>query len=425
MCLSVASLLGMMIIDQKDDSDTLSVRQALTRFASNTVDETIKNGSESCQQGIFQYAISQCHSRDTTRRAIMLQSILMRIQDDDCEDFTNVIFYSSLDRERNMMQASDHISQCKKENELLSIKCKEMSRVNQLLSEEMKNKEISFHRELSKCRRQAQVDLQVLSDAHLKTYNGLKEKLSDAHVTLNQLKDEVTEHLESKLQLQKEADTFKSKIIDLENTLQNEHTAHHELQRQFDSKCMEIDQASKEIHDLSSKLKESKCKEQKLVEIHNDLKYRLEESLSHLITVAQIYSSKEVKHEKEFTIIKRQLQLSEMELDKANSHSRTVEEKYMTLKPKYQELKHRFEKEKQKSIQVKNSIAEEKTKKSSRKPMGTLAFMNSIHDTSLRLEKAKHTDEPTSSTSNRRSSSRTNRTHDYDSSRKSKFRIVK
>jgi chromosome segregation ATPase len=345
----------------------------------------------------------------------------MRIQEDDCTDFANAIFCSSLERERSTMQSSEEIARCKKENELLSIKCKELNQMNTLLRDEIQTKEISFHHEFSKCRRQAQVDTLELTES----CNGLQQQLSIAHTTLSQLKDEVSLQIESKLQSQKEVDKLKGEMLELEKTLQNNHIVYDELQKQLHEKSTEMDKASKEIYDLSSNLKESKCNEQELIEIHNDLKQRLEESLKYLISIVHIHSSKEEEHEIEYNIIKSQLQHVQMELDKANSHSSTVEEKYIALKQKYQELKKRFEKEKQKIVQDKNKLSEENSKKSIRKPMGTLAFMNSIHDTSLRLEKAKHSDGNISRSSINRSSSHTSRTREYDSSRKSKFRIVK
>ena len=425
-CLGVASMLGMILMGHnEDDSNTVFIKRALTRFASNTSDGRMNDTPGSCHKGIFEYSISQSQSRDITRRVIAFQSILMRIHENDCTDFANAIFCSSLEREQRTIQSSEQISRCKKENEILSIKCKELNQVNTLLRDEIQTKEISYHHEFSKCRRQAQVDTLELTE----TCNGLQQQLSIAQKTLGQLKDEVSLQIESKLQSQKEVDKLKSEILELEKTLQNNHIVHDELQKQLNEKCTEMDKASKEIHDLSLNLKESKCNEQELVERHNDLKQRLEESLQYLISIAQIYSSKEEEHEKEYNIVKSQLEHVQTKLDKANSHSSNVNEKYIALQQKYQELKKRFEKEKQKVLQDKNKISEENSKKSIRKPMGTLAFMNSIHDTSLRLEKAKHStsDGTISRSSIHRSSSHgtKGRIGEYDSSRKSKFRIVK
>ena len=432
--LSVAFVLGTLACNHEDSLDNLTIRQAITRFASNSHDENIHSHAQTFDhQGIFQYAITQSQSCDMTRRAVMLQSIIMRIQDGDCEDFANAIFYLSLDCKRITLQASEQASQYKKEKESLSTKCEELIRENRRLTEVKKVKEISFHRELSKCRRQAQVDVMEMTDAHVneqkklkETCSDLKEKLSDAHSSLNQLKDELTVHHESKVQLEKDVDTLKSEIMESEKTLKLGRIAHDKLQRQYDEKSMEIDQAYKEIQELTSDLKDTKRNEQELVDVQNDLKNRLEESLTHLISIAEIYSSKNQEYENDSTIIKRKLQAAELELDKANSHSRDVEEKYVVLKQKYQEVKNRLEKAKQNHVQENSRISESRTHKSTRKPMGTLAFMNSIHDTSFRLEKAKYNNEHDISTSNHnRPSSRSNKAHDYDSSRKSKFRIVK
>jgi chromosome segregation ATPase len=116
-------------------------------------------------------------------------------------------------------------------------------------------------------------------------------------------------------------------------------------------------------------------KHSRLFDDHREAETLLEDVMFKLISFADLYSTMENKFEREKTILSENLLSSERALDETQKKYQSSEEKADSYKEKNQELKQAYDKLKRKS----KTINSDKT----RKPMGTLAFMNSLQDNSI------------------------------------------
>jgi hypothetical protein len=180
------------------------------------------------------------------------------------------------------------------------------------------------------------------------------------------------------------------------------------------------------IRDLKASLGAMKSKNANISSENEEVKRDLEVSLSNLIGLTQILSEKEKENLSEHQIVMKQLQDAIAKLKNVETKSHNTEEKYSLVKDKYRELKQMYEDEVKKRrdekkkyekelIERKNrdkdrrrqekEISESRQEKErqqkesrrrddarlhrnksnrsdGRKPMGTIDFMNSIHNTS-------------------------------------------
>lgn len=255
----------------------------------------------------------------------------------------------------------------------------------QLLNKHL-NREIYFERERTQLNLEKRAEVMALADIRFEEKLEAEKKFSVCDGKLIEAEKEivkieaVSESQKALIcQLQCENNENTCKISEMNSRIKV-------MQINFDGKSLAD---SKRIDELNCHLTQVReClnvaeeknsswneKHSRLFDDHREAETLLEDVMFKLISFADLYSTMENKFEREKTILSENLLSSERALDETQKKYQSSEKKADSYKEKNQELKQAYDKLKRKS----KTINSDKT----RKPMGTLAFMNSLQDNSI------------------------------------------
>lgn len=398
--LTAATIIGLILFhDVESGTDTNTLRLSLMRFVSNIPykgNNDMEGRSSSLKSmGIFQYALSQSYVRNITRKAVIFQSIMIHIQEehDGFFDFANVIFETAFEKSKTEMIISERNEYHAKEMNAITMKYNNLKNQNLLLQKEMEHKETLHRRNLFQSQRESDIQTVELSHVHnverskmIHEMNQLENQLSECKALLHNVSSELDVKKISMIQQQNDLENYQNRVMSLEKSIEDHSQLVQSLQQQLSEKTLHLANAHENIRDLSYKLQKQESIELELHDTNQGIKQRLEESLIQVISLVQIYNHKEKDHKNEIGILNEKL-----------DHQLVLKQKYSLLKEKYQETKSTLEKERQMhQLQVQKKERKERDDRTSnksngtiRKPMGTLAFMNSLHDTSFKIDSSR------------------------------------
>ena len=253
------------------------------------------------------------------------------------------------------------------------------------LSNKSLNREVYFERERTKLKLEKRVEVMTLADLRAKekleaekTFSACEGKLINAENELVQRKVicESQKALISQLQLENKENTCR--VNELNSRIE-------EMQIDFDKKSladsMKIDEMNSQLTQLKGCLNLAEEKNLSLKEIHSrsldehiETETILEEVMFKLISFADLYSTMENKFEREKHIQSESLLSLKRKLDETKKKYNRSQEEANSYRGKNEELQQAYDKLKRAS--------KIRSLDKGRKPMGTLAYMNSLQDKS-------------------------------------------
>ena len=405
----------------------------LQRFATDSLDERSNSTGESMNStaGAFEYSLCQASSRDLLRRALNLQSMLPCIIGGDSFDATCILFSSALNRTATNDVLRERVERKEGELETMRIQKKKLAAERDFLSNKCSKSKLCSDKELRK--RLAAASADAMDMAHVndeerkEMTNEMSRLQNDLDTVRREAETALRDFAQERLDIGHKLKQCNTQIAALEERLGDSEI---KLER-YKHKCLEkesrLEDALSDMKEMKSRLDMIKNENEIISRDNGDVKERLEECLAQLISLAHIYNAKEKEFcsERSTLIDKLRLAKSDIEVEVAERHR--VEDKYSTAKEKYQTLKQRYENEvrrrEEERVQHENERKEQKKRREEekskrrqdgRKPMGTLEFMNSIHDTSMRSERGVA-----------KSATDRHDTSNRESRKKNSFRIVK
>ena len=382
-----------------------TLQKLLKRFGTNTLSNDIISGSSKLNYGVIEYAINQTYSRDLTRRALIFQAILDSFgNDDDC--ITGVMFAISRKKESLMSLSSENFMRYQEQLEKLTEQCEAMTREREGLEQEIANKDAFFAQEMLHVKRRSRADAVEHAETLMEEKNTLEEKLFNVNNDVKRLRDD-------NLQLE---NTFNCKLKEyhdkmnfLEDQLKMMKQKNNEKDKEIVKKNEKIALTETKLKSVQESLEEEKKEKTLLNQKHNELKdsninvkERLEDSLSKLILLAKSYVRLERDTEREQKELNERVNKSERKEQEVGAKYQRLKEIYRDAEEKIKHLTLELQKLKQKASRrdsERNKSSKRNSERSNsskpdyernnsqrRQPMGTLAFMNSIHDDSLRLD---------------------------------------
>ena len=410
-----------------------ALQSILQRFATNSLDarNDSTGGSMNLTEGALEYSLCQAPSRDLLRRALNLQSMLPCIIGGDSFDTTCILFSSAL----KIRATNDVLRKCveRKEGEFETMRMQnnKLAAERDFLSDKCLKSKLCSDRELRIKLAAASADAMDMAQANEEEKKDMTNEMSRLQNDLNTVRREADTVLKD----------FAQEKLDVGNKLKQSHTQITALEERlgdseiklerYKHQCLEkesrLEDALSDIKEMKSQLDRIKNENEIISRENGDVKMRLEASLAQLISLTHIYTAKEKEFgsERSTLIDKLRLAKSDIEVEIAERHR--VENKYSTAKDKYQTLKQRYEHEvrrrEEEIVQHENERKEQKKRREEekskrrqdgRRPMGTLDFMNSIHDTSMRSERG-----------GAKSATERHDTSNRESRKKGSFRIIK
>ena len=460
--LSAATLLSQLCIHDKEGSTrTAPIQRLLSRFATNTLVDGMNSPGESSQQGVLAYAVNQSVSRDLTRRALNLQSILSFVQGEDSSNMSSAIFESAIGHQTSNFSLAERLARQEEQMELLNNQCRQLTKERDRLSSKLTTSTLSFERELRRKLAVERADAMDMAQVQAEEkremaqqVTRLEEKLSDEKGKLDRALEEAEEHKVASRQM---ICDYKNRVSVLEEHLDSKEQKLKESKKQTLDKEDRLVDAASRLEQTKSELNTASRLKHDLAEENECTKQRLEESLQQVISVAQIYEAKDNEFSTERQSLMEKHRVAEDGIEEEIVRRRRMEGKYLLLKEKYQGLKEKHEKElrrrddenreeetrrrdgekreeEMRRRDEENKRTEARTRRDDdrnsqrrsdkRRPMGTLEFMNSVnslHDTSMRSERNASRKENDDDTSNRKST----RPDSRSGRQKSSFRIIK
>ncbi len=453
--LGAATLLSRKCLHQDQEGNTSVVKRLLNRFATNSLYDDNQSSRKKLKIGVIEYALNQSITRDLVRRAINLQSILSVVRDEDSFDTASTIFDTVTETETKVSSLKQRLTKVHEDLNEMNEHCKKITTEKDYLSEKLANATSSFQRELKQKISMARADAldmaQVQADEKkelLQHIKHLQDQLTKDRENFDRvMKDTEAERLSSK----RANEELKSRIC----VLQEQLVTSEQLLENSNLECREKDTR---LRETASRLEDAivvsnRIADEKriLIEDNSCRKQQLEEALVQLISMTQIYNSKERDHGETNRKLSDELSQARHAIQDEAATRHRAEEKYSQLKEKYIQSREKFENEirrrdEERKRDEKRRRDEERRRedlrrreddkirddgrksqknddgtssrrrKDGRKPMGTLEFMNSLHDTSISERNGR--DE---SLHHKKQSSRS----DSRSSRRSGFRIVR
>lgn len=397
--------------------------RTLKRFATNLAPISMQaDQSDESYCGILNLAISQAVSRDLTKRALNLQAILTCIQGDDEVLMATTVFSSACLKRVTYIRSSELESKfegsmrnLREENRLLS---------KQLSKEQENLAKVStfFEQQITFSKVEAKADAVELAEIQAEGKRHAEQRLAQCRDHLINIKDAKNQQ-KAELQRQRDlANRLKSelaecdhKIKKLENTTKAVQEESMETGRKLISKDNELNEKQSMLKKLKDTLVTEEEKGNVLKEKYLNLKQtnsqtqdNLEDKFCTLISLAQLYESKDKEKKKTEFDLHEKLKATEAYANKAIQKYSRLGERFKDLEKKNYELSHSLEKANQSKVR----------RESKRRPMGTMEFVNSIHDKSQIKQSVSGKENESSffSTRNRQN---------QRSSRKGTYKIVK
>lgn len=369
-----------------------TLRKLLKRYGTNTISNDGMVGSHKSSLGVIEYAVNQTNSRDLIRRALHFCSFGY---DDDC--MTSALFSVSRKKASLLFQASEQFARYQEQLERLNEQCEIVTRERESLEQEFANKDAFFQQQIVHIKQQSRVDASEHAETLMEEKVVLERKfmianqeLCDSSKEIEILKDE---NLNRENAFNNKLDLCHDKISYLEDKLKKSQQTISDKNKEIAMKGENLTDIEKKLKVVQQKLDEERKDSILLNQSHNELKdehvnvkARLEDSLSKLISLAKIY----ICLEKSSAVGRKEL---EEKVETVQRKENEVVAKYQRLKEMYRGAEDKIKKlslQLQKAKDV--SKCDDTSNSKRRQPMGTLAFMNSIHDNSMRSEgREKHT----------------------------------
>jgi len=397
------------------------MRRTLKRFATNLTPVSIQaDQADQSYRGVLNLAITQAMSRDLTKRALDLQAVLACVQGDDEVSMANTIFSST--RLKKILSTRSLELESKYEGNL-----RDLREENELLSRQLSRERDNlakvnnfFEQQISFSIVEAKADAVELAEIQAEGKRNAeqcllhcRDQLMDVQNEKNQQEAELQRQRDIGNGLESDVTECNNRIRKLENTTEIMREAAIDNDRRLITKDNELVEKKSMLKQLEGKLideekKGSALNEQymNLKQIHSLAEDNLEDKFCTLISLAQLYESKEKEKKKiEFDLYEK-LKAAEVYTNKAiNKYSR-LGERFKDLENKNYELSRSLEKAKQSKTH----------RLSTRRPMGTMEYVNSIHDKSQKKYSGKENESSFLSTKHRQN---------QRSSRKSSYQIVR
>ena len=376
----------------------LMIGQFIRRFESNTLNDKNEDNNESDHMGCVNFAINQTSSRDLVRRALLFNCSFASLDGEgERRSIDTEIFSASCSKAALVSQSSEQQAIFEERLEKLSEQCLTIRRERDGLSQELLNKDAYFQQQLNYVRCQSRSDAIEKAEVIAEERSILESKLMSIRNELSayqkECKDQKLESVERENELKKQVDevygknqSLEEELMKLQQTLQTK----NEALATRDSKITEQHEALKVIQvQLENERNDKATKYQSHIALeqeHKKVKEKLEDAFSKLISLAKCYVGLEQSSNDEVQQLREKI-------EDANNNENEVKRKYQRLKEVYHGaegkiklLNIKIDKMKSSySHALKSSSQKESKSSRSRQPMGTLAFMNSIHDTSMRL----------------------------------------
>jgi hypothetical protein len=460
--LGAATLLSQKCLHHHQEGNVSAIKRLLNRFATNSLDDDSHSPRKSVKEGVIEYALNQAVSRDLTRRALNLQSILSIVGDEDSFDIASTIFDATVEKEMTVSSLMDRLAKQQEELEIMNDNCRELAKERNQLSDKLAKTSSSFQRDLKQKLSIARADAMDMAQVQADEKRELSQRMTSLQEQILHEQDKLERaHRDveaEKLASRKMNEDLKSRIGDLEDQLASNQQRLETSKQECRDKDARLGGAASKLDDAKLALSRTTEENNGLMEENNSGKQKLEESLVQLISITQIYSSKEKEHNEECKNLRDRHREAKDAIEEEAVRRRRVEDKYSQLKEKYldskekyeNELKRRDEERRRGEIRKKDEERrreemkrrddekrrEERRKRSEdekssrrrqdgRKPMGTLDFMNSLHDTSMRSERSSSTSKNCDDSSLRTKKQSSRSDSRSSGGKRSGFRIVR
>lgn len=397
------------------------LRRTLKRFTKNFTPMRMQDGlanESSC--GVLNLAISQAISRDLTKRALNLQAALLCLQGDDEVFIASTIFSSARQKKilsaRSMELESQYernLNKLREENEMLS---KQLSKERDDLAQ-VNN---FFEHQITFSIVEAKADAVEHAEIQAEGKRNAEQRLLRCRDQLINVQNEKNQQ-ETELEKQRTiANELESEIARCDNKIRKLENSNKVMQEVSADNKQKLITRENELVENQSIFKKLKCKlldeEEKgsvlnkkivnLKQTHSLTYDNLEDKFCTLITLTQLYEGQEKERKKIEFDLSEKLKSTEAYANKIIQKYSRLGERFKSLENKNYELSYSLEKAN------KNKI----NRASTRKPIGTMEYANSIHDKSQRKYIGKENESSFFSSRN---------LHNQRSSRKGIYKTVK
>lgn len=385
-----------------------TLRKLLKRFGTNALsNDTISRSTNTKSTfGVLEYAINQTYSRDLTRRALIFQAILDSFgNDDDC--ITGIMFAISKKKKSLMSLLSDNFVRYQEQLEKLTEQYETMTREREGLEQDLADKDAFFAQEMLHLKRRSRADAVEHAETLMEEKRILDETLRNVNNDVKRLRDET---IQQEKTFNSKLGEYQDKINHLEDQLKKIKQKNIEKDEEIIKKNEKITVTETKLQGLQEKFDEERKDKlilnQKHIELKDknvNVKERLEDSLSKLILVAQNYVRLEKDSDRGQKELKERVNKSERKEQEIGAKYQRLKEIYRDAEDKIKNLSLDIKKLKQQASRREsernassNRNSErgnsskrdfDKSHSQRRQPMGTLAFMNSIHDESMRVDR--------------------------------------
>ncbi len=366
-----------------------TIRRILSKFEANILSDEDDSDKKS-RINVIIFAINQPLSRDLTRRALNFQTMLSSVSFGAGLGITSAIFAASHKKASILTKSSEQFTRYQEQLDRLTEQCEAMARERDNLEQELASKDAFFQQELVhaklRSKANARIHAEILADEKIVLHEKLSQAKTDLTKNSKEIKRLSDKTIDLEESLKRKVDEGSSRIRYLEDQLEktqqtmrnkdDEILVRNERITKLDSRIkslqQEIDHERKDKILLNHKHKE-------LRDEHVNVKRKLEDSLSKLISLTKIYLSLEKSKKVDREEFSRKA-------DNAQSKENELRSKYQRLKEMYHGAEEKIKALSLKLEKAKSSSSQTSKRHDSRQPMGTLAFMNSIHDNSMRRE---------------------------------------
>jgi hypothetical protein len=365
----------------KNTATTSSMKKILKRFANNYD----LNSASFC---ILDYAINQSGSRELTRRALKFQSVLTSLINHNDDFLTCAIFTIAREKESLELQSTRNLMRYKAKLEKLSRHCENIAIDRDNLEYELTNKDAFYKKQINHVKQQSIANavehIEILAEEKLILQHKLDsttKELSESNSEIKRVRDQKQERervLEGSLeQLNLSNQGLKDQISEAERIIysKNEDIGMKEniLNRHeanINDLLMQAEETEQEKSLMNARNDELQC-------MLNEGKKKLEDSLTKLISLAKVHIMSEKNNKNEIEKLEGKVEIAERRGIEVMTKYKTLKEMYRSAGDKVYRLSNQLQK-------AKSEIESFSSKK--RQPMGTLAFMNSMHDNSMRYD---------------------------------------
>lgn len=376
-----------------------TICKLLKRMGMDTLSTNETTSDENSNHGIIDYAINQAYSRDLTRRANYFQSTLFTIGCDvDC--IADNVFSNARGRASLLSQLSIQSVRYQEQLEMMNERCEEITRGREKLEQELANKDAFFEQEIRRAKIQSRADAIEHAENTEEEKLKLEQLCATSKMQLSDALNEVRVLRDKSLQQENiykgKLDNCDEKIHHLESQLKNsQDTINNKIEEIF-RKSERVTNLERELQTAHHKFNEEKQNRLQLSLKHDDLKdnnvnvkNKLEDALSKLISITKAYVNLETRSENEQKILREKVEKAQGQQDEVLNKYQRLKEIYHDAEEKIDRLSLQLKKLKtsKSSTSQSSKVDDEANSSKRRQPMGTLAFINSIHDNSMRLDR--------------------------------------